>query len=561
MIYYTKNNEKAQKFQRGGYGAFAGSSLYDEALRKKEESRLEAEAALPKNRYPSLHTLTQEERALLTHSGPMGRAARIKASRPVPVGDPFADWQASQGPVTLAPVEKRGNYHGMPNLYDTDPDALIPTDEEIEVIEEVKKTRDPGNYGFRPTPRRPYTSPQDRVVLRREEEAKIIAEAEEAAKQVEEDRQINKNSSDASVVTQNKSGAKPNGAKNTNPEVVVESKAGSSAKEGGAKGGDSEVIDTTGFETHGLGDIAAKIIGNKKYDRKLKQEMLDVAAWQTRHKKTGASGHYLGAIDGTWGEGTQDAYVALQEEKKAKSPAVGISVPEVSTTPIITTESTSTESTPTVIQFQDNFDDEERWTNRDARINKKIQRNLDRQARQSMARGPERTADRRADRDRRNEIFREFKSFTRGGILYPRFQRGGRVETGASGYSEIPGYPPVPEGAADLIGGIDRGFDLPIDTPEIEQKRKVEAIKSLQKRLGIAPDGIWGPQSQQAYDMYLNQGTRGNSGIGTLANDIGIVPTPAPTPPSPQSYPIDRGFDLPIDEPGAQAKKRLDTRG
>lgn len=116
--------------------------------------------------------------------------------------------------------------------------------------------------------------------------------------------------------------AKPKGASNTTPEVVVEpNKGGEGGAKGDGKGSDTETISTEGYNTKGIdGAVTIKILGNKKYDKKLKQEMLDVARWQTRRAKK-----YQLTVDGMWGTKTQAAYTAEEEKKKAKEgPAVDV---------------------------------------------------------------------------------------------------------------------------------------------------------------------------------------------------------------------------------------------
>jgi hypothetical protein len=113
---------------------------------------------------------------------------------------------------------------------------------------------------------------------------------------------------------------KPNGSQNT---VAVEDeivpKSGGEKSEGDKK--KQEAVDTSKFNTKGVdAAIAIKILGNDKYDAKLKGEMLDVARWQTRHSNS----HQL-TVDGMWGTKTQKAYENIKAKKKVKStPAVEV---------------------------------------------------------------------------------------------------------------------------------------------------------------------------------------------------------------------------------------------
>lgn len=451
MIYY-KNTGKAIKAQRG-YGAYAGSDLYAEAMREREEREKEEDEIRKREVLIRKH-LTREEQSLINEPGAIGRSIRAKVSELMEMSaDPFSDFDASQDAVVVTgaslPAEDRGNYFGMPNLYETD--EVVPVDEEVAVTEGTRKTRDPGRYGFKSSSMRAYTSPRDRARLRLAEEAAAELAAAEVTNPVETRNQENEAAvsqddrvEDVLDIVDNKrdSENKPSGAGNTDEEVIVEKSEGSGAKGKSDKTEKTDIQDkdTSEYNTKGLPPEVSKKILESKYSKTLKKEMLDVARWQTRHKKTEKGGEYLGDIDGMWGQGTQDAYDRLQEKKKNKA-----------SEPAVVVEETAPVETSPVDKYQ--------YTD-------KLGSHYDISA---------------------------FPEFKKGGILYPSFQRGGAIT---------------------ITKPVDRGIDLPIESDAVGRRRKLESLLNLQSKMGVKPDGIWGPKSQRAYDSIV----RSPIDLGKLRN-------------------------------------------
>lgn len=99
-------------------------------------------------------------------------------------------------------------------------------------------------------------------------------------------------------------------------EVKPANKSAEGAKKKTVDGVEKKTVDTAKLNTKGVSsDVAAKI-AQSDYDDKLKNEMLNVARYQTR---AAAKGMYRGKIDGMWGKETQNAYEAIEKQKKGKS--------------------------------------------------------------------------------------------------------------------------------------------------------------------------------------------------------------------------------------------------
>jgi hypothetical protein len=335
--------------------------------------------------------------------------------------------------------------------------------------------------------------------------------------------------------------SKSNGASKTDPEVLVEG-SGASTTTGGDKPKKEKVViadtDTSEYSTKGLDPAIAKKILESDYSKTIKAEMLDVARWQTRHKP---SGTYVGEIDGMWGKQTQSAYDKLKSKKDKETVAI---TPEV--TKEITSDPIKNVEEP-VIDFQDNFDDEDRWTKSDARVYKRLQRKAHREARQEMPSGIERRTDRRDDRARRKEEFRDFNSFEKGGILYPKFQTGG----------------PLIKETSPLDQGFNLPVDTPVNTPEITNRRKTKNVQDLQRRLGVTADGIWGPKSQAKYDRYMNgpNSPEFHENLRALGTSAGIRNTPKQMPVQVAPRQMDQGFNLPVDTPEIEARRKAELAG
>jgi len=339
--------------------------------------------------------------------------------------------------------------------------------------------------------------------------------------------------------------------------------------------------------------------------------MLNVARTQMKLK---AEDYYKGKIDGMWGERTE---IAFRDREKGKKPGTTSKELDPETPP-------KTSDLPEDLRRQfeidseiDAFANEEKYSMKDARDRRRSDRRLARDARKHLERGERGTA-RREDRLARQDAFREFASiYKNGGIFYPKFQYGGPlpgsgpnrnpfvasdplqdmitprlvgnrpyvdpIRADREGYThpfkrmphaapvynsyEGPNYVerlPSVEGPVDYKGVEPYRLpypDVPGPTNNASRRAAESAyIRSLQQKMAADGryrgqiDGDWGPKSKGAYGSYrdINKGDLNSINYEAEGSFSPVAPV----------RPIDRGFDLPIDGPGAQAKKdSIQSRG